>query len=177
MLKLALLLWGAIFAFGYGESVPTEPPLIAAVNAGDIPKLKELLRDKPDLNATDPDGANALHRACLENRVEAVKLLLEAGADPNRRVQLRDFEHTGEFPNHNFNSRDFPLILTTNVQIVRLLLSAGADPNLYAGHVSNSGPIEYKGRDALSRTIGGDGPDNVTEKRLIVQALLDAGNS
>ncbi|MEZ6138085.1 MAG: ankyrin repeat domain-containing protein [Pirellulaceae bacterium] len=54
-----------------------------AINEGDTDKLKSLLRDKVDLNATGLGGTTLLHWALAKNQFEAFKLLLEHGASPD----------------------------------------------------------------------------------------------
>jgi len=49
-----------------------------------------LLSAGVDLNATDRDGATALIRAALDNRPEAVELLVDLGADVNARAEGGD---------------------------------------------------------------------------------------
>lgn len=53
------------------------------INAVHSPRLTEfLLQRRVDPNATDCYGRTALHYACRERRLDAVRLLLAAGADP-----------------------------------------------------------------------------------------------
>ncbi|MEZ6138087.1 MAG: ankyrin repeat domain-containing protein [Pirellulaceae bacterium] len=54
-----------------------------AINEGDADKLKSLLKDKVDLNATGLGGTTLLHWALAKNQFEAFKLLLEHGASPD----------------------------------------------------------------------------------------------
>ena len=55
----------------------------SAADAGDRSKLAQLLKKDPSLlNARDQWGMTPLTHAALYHRIEAVRLLLDAGADP-----------------------------------------------------------------------------------------------
>ena len=60
----------------------TQDQFREAVRAGDQPVVIRLIPES-DLDARDPLGAAALHDAVWSGRVEIVRLLLQAGADPN----------------------------------------------------------------------------------------------
>ena len=55
-------------------------PLIDAVHHRDLPQVKALLTNRPDLNARDEAGNTALHWAALNGDVELVKILLNVGS-------------------------------------------------------------------------------------------------
>lgn len=58
--------------------------LIVAASKGDLAEVKSLLEsDKINMDATAFDGRAALHLAANEGRLEVVKYLLAAGANPN----------------------------------------------------------------------------------------------
>lgn len=92
-------------------------------------------------------NVKVLQCAISENNVEIVRLLLEAGADPNERYEKSDVS-----PLLSAISQDKP-------EIVRLLLEAGADPNER---------YEKSDVNALSIAISEDKPE-------IVRLLLNAG--
>ena len=58
-----------------------------ASGRGDVVRVKSLLRD-PTTQADEPDSAGVapLFHACHNNQADVVELLLEAGADPNRKT-------------------------------------------------------------------------------------------
>eukprot|EP00658_Telonema_sp_P-2_P071354 TRINITY_DN60622_c0_g1_i3.p1 TRINITY_DN60622_c0_g1~~TRINITY_DN60622_c0_g1_i3.p1 ORF type:complete len:410 (-),score=100.92 TRINITY_DN60622_c0_g1_i3:97-1326(-) len=58
--------------------------LYAAAARGDAPKVRGLLAEKCDPDATSPSGATALWVATYGQREAVVDALLEAGADPRR---------------------------------------------------------------------------------------------
>jgi len=58
---------------------------LEAVRAGDVAKVKQLLADGADVNATGRYEVTALAYACDRGNVELVSLLLDKGADLNRK--------------------------------------------------------------------------------------------
>jgi ankyrin repeat protein len=52
-----------------------------AARENDVPKARELIKGKVDLNARDDNGWTALHFAGQSNSVDVAELLLEAGAE------------------------------------------------------------------------------------------------
>src|SRR5262245_13755259 len=55
--------------------------LLDAVKNGDIQEVRVLLRQRTDPNASEPDGASALHWAVHDDDLETTRLLIEAGAN------------------------------------------------------------------------------------------------
>jgi ankyrin repeat protein len=82
---------------------------------GDVKELKKLLKEI-NPNFRNEKGETPLHIVAGESHLEAVKLLLDHGADPN--AQNKE----GETPLHYAAER-------CEVDVVKLLLQYGADPN------------------------------------------------
>jgi len=59
------------------------PPLIRAVDDGNLQKVRELLDKDEGANLTNQDKADALVEAALKGQMEIVRLLLDQGVDPN----------------------------------------------------------------------------------------------
>jgi ankyrin repeat protein len=55
--------------------------LIDAVKAGDASTIRTLLKQRPDVNGSEPDGMTALHWAVRNNDVDTAQLLIRAGAN------------------------------------------------------------------------------------------------
>ena len=83
-------------------------------------RIKNIIENIPDINISDQQGYTYLMVAVMQYKTDIVKLLLEAGADPNRGrkdgvrplavVFLKDTDNRAE--------------------IIRLLIEYGADPSL-----------------------------------------------
>jgi ankyrin repeat protein len=94
---------------------PRVKALMVAAETGDTASVSLLLADKVDFRAGDEWGNTALAKATLGGHIEVVRLLLEAGADPDGEL---DAEST-------------PLMVTSKAAIAELLIRAGADPNRF----------------------------------------------
>ncbi|MGW7055911.1 HEAT repeat domain-containing protein [Streptomyces sp. NPDC054887] len=103
----------------------TNDPAVAAQSLFDAlyedgdDAVVRLLRSGVPAESTDDEGATALYRASLQNRPGMVRLLLAAGADPDRACG----PHSG----------DLPLCAAAvggHTEVVEALLSAGATPDL-----------------------------------------------
>jgi ankyrin repeat protein/catechol 2,3-dioxygenase-like lactoylglutathione lyase family enzyme len=107
--------WRALKAEIDRRRAPTLVAFFSACEAGDVATLRELLAKEPSLaRARTPDGATTgLHLAVPH--LEAVRLLLEHGADPNAR---------------DVGDNAYPLHFAGGaggVEVVRALLDAGGD--------------------------------------------------
>lgn len=68
-------------------------PLMRAASAGSVPALTALLKSGADVNSKEPvHGQTALMFAAVENRSEAIKLLMERGADPTITTSVAKLE-------------------------------------------------------------------------------------
>ncbi len=114
-----LLILAMAAALGVGAAAELSP-IIAATKNSDRTALRALLRPgarpSPSVNATQGDGATALHWASYHDDPEAAELLLRAGANVNLADDL------GVTPLWN-------ACQNASVTMVRKLLDAGANPN------------------------------------------------
>jgi uncharacterized protein len=90
--------------------------LSEAVRAGNRDAVRALIRAKADVNATEPDGATALHWAAQADHLDIVRLLLTNGA----RVNVTN----------RYGVTPLSLAAVNgSATMVETLLTAGADPN------------------------------------------------
>jgi len=66
------------------KTVGGTPDLITASMNNDIAEVKRLLKARADVNACDEDGDTALMWAVFKGHKDVVKVLYEAGANPER---------------------------------------------------------------------------------------------
>ena len=120
--QAGLLLAAMVVATSLAVSAQT-PPAPAKVSAiadaaqrQDKHAVQALLKKKADVNATQPDGATALHWAVYAEDAETTALLISAGANVNVR--------------NNYGVSPLALAAKNgNANIVGQLMKAGADPN------------------------------------------------
>ena len=134
-----------------------QSPLIFAVVRRSPELVEELLRFKPKLNEKNK-SVTLLLRAVSEESVPVVKLLLEAGADPDLPSYTSDYT-----PLHAAVGRN-------SKSTVELLLAHKANPNVV--DTSGESPLSY-----ARRKNQGPLPQNTTEtdRRDIEQLLLQHG--
>jgi hypothetical protein len=106
------------------RAVPPPPRIAIAARDGDIATLNEAMKANPEEIERPQQSYSPLQLAILGGHIEAVRILLKAGADPNR----ADDE-----------DGDTPLIMCAlanrmedeeSFQVAQLLLAAGADTKL-----------------------------------------------
>ncbi len=94
--------------------------VVALLSLGDWPTAERLLRDNPGLIKPGGAAVGALHLIAKRNDLDAVRWLLDRGADPNARWA-------------HWNSELTPLhlaVLAGHVEMVRVLLAAGAETTI-----------------------------------------------
>lgn len=94
-----------------------ERMILWAVNENKMSEVKEILSLDPEtVTAIDNDGYTPLHRACYNNFLDIVKLLLQYKANPNAKTNM------GWTPLHSSCK-------WSNAECASLLLQHGADVN------------------------------------------------
>lgn len=83
-------------------------------------RMKGIIESIPDINVSTPQGYTYLMVAVMQYKADIVKLLLEAGADPNRGRKDGVRPLAAVFLKKTDNRAD----------IIRLLIEYGADPSL-----------------------------------------------
>jgi ankyrin repeat protein len=107
-----------------------ELDVFEAAAVGNVPRLRVLLEEGPSLtNAFGDDGFHPLGLACFFGHVDAARLLLEHGADPN---MLSRNEHIQTASLHAACAAQ-GVDEGVRYELVRLALEHGADPNLPQG--------------------------------------------
>lgn len=101
----------------------SELPAYEAALFGRLDRLRELLPEAA--NERSPDGFTALHLAIFGGDEEAVRLLLDAGADPNALAEA-EIARVRPLGTAAFVKRD---------DLRDLLLDRGADPSLPAEEI------------------------------------------
>ena len=113
------------------ELLAKDPQLnvFEAAAVGRADRVRELLDADPALaNAFGDDGFHALGLACFFGHVEAARVLLEHGSDPN---MLARNEHIQTNALHAAAaSSNTGTDESTRYELVKLVLEHGADPNL-----------------------------------------------
>ena len=128
------------------SSAAADLRLVEAVQSGSRETVRSLLNERVDVNATQPDGATALHWAAHRDDVEIAELLIRAGANTNgandygvtplslactngSAAMVEKLLEAGANPNVSLSSGETPLMTcswTGNVAAVKLLLARGA---------------------------------------------------
>jgi len=97
----------------------------AAVALGDAPRIRELIHAAPGwVKQVSPDGG-LLTLAVKHGQVEAVRLLLDFGADVDEGIIFKELEE----PTPSWGMPLWYAALAGRLDITKLLLDRGADPN------------------------------------------------
>ena len=104
---------GSILTLGAADTVS---PLVEAVKAGNAQRVRALLKQGTNVNATEPDAMTALHWAVRVNDSETVRLLLRAGAN------AKAVNRYGVTPLT-------VAAINGNASLIESLIKAGGDPN------------------------------------------------
>ncbi|GGR77167.1 serine/threonine protein kinase [Streptomyces aureoverticillatus] len=118
--------------------------LAEAIPAGDVVRVKALLRAGADPERADDGGATPLYQASVNGKAAIARLLLAAGASP-------DTESDG------LGSDGTPLCAAAcwgHTGTVRELLAYGADPNLREDHGAGRTPLEWAEDGSHLETAG-----------------------
>ena len=125
---------------------PAQRELGKAITAGDFEAMRKILAPHPNLNGHDAAGYDLLSYAVMETRltrtdeenlrhVEGVRLLLDAGMDPN---QSKDSDGSSTFGGLAYYlSQPTPagyVADTAATEVFRLFLDHGANPNVLREH-------------------------------------------
>ena len=130
-----------------GPAAASDVPLVEAVKQRDADAVSALLGQRADVNATQADGATALHWAAYWNDLDTAEALMQAGATVTAANDL------GVTPLWLASTHEDATLATR-------LLTAGADPN--ATHVSGESPLmaaARTGRVSVVRALLAHGAD------------------
>ena len=97
----------------------------AAVALGNEARIRELIQAAPDLLRQIGSGGGLLTLAVNHGQVEALRILLDLGADVDERIVLQ----TVEEPTPSWGMPLWHAAMAGNLDITKLLLDRGADPN------------------------------------------------
>jgi ankyrin repeat protein len=94
--------------------------LFRAINASNVAQIQEILRSGVDIEARSPNGDTPLIRAYRRKRVEVLGILLNAGADPDAKLERSD--DSDYLLHYMVEHRD--------LESAELLCASGADINI-----------------------------------------------
>ena len=181
-MNLRRRLLAGFLAAASGRALAQTPALIAAAGAGQVERVRQLLKGGASVRERDASGRTALLAATQGNHEAVAKLLIDAGSDVNAQDQQLDS------PYLLAGARGY-------LGILRMTLAAGADlkstnryggtaliPACHYGHVETVRALLATGIDVdhvnklgwtalLEAVILGDGGPKHTD---IVRLLLDA---
>src|SRR4029079_17045025 len=133
-----------------------ELTVFEAAALGRTERLRELLDEDPDrAHAFCDDGVQPLGLACFFGHLEAARLLVDRGADPN---SLARNEHVQAGPLHSASAAENKGE-DGRYELCVLLLDHGADPNLeQGGGFTALDAARQNGNERLRRLLHEPGP-------------------
>jgi len=118
-----------IFSFSFAIDNIQKKEFFSAIIKNDVKKVQELIDDGINVNSTnEKNGWTALHYAADKGRAKIAKILIENGADIDRR------DVKGRTPLHI-------AAIKGNVKVAKVLLNYGADPNVL--DAKGKRPLDY----------------------------------
>ena len=108
---------------------PMLSPLMSAARGGHAALVKRLLGMGADVGAIGFEGRTPLYYASAEGNADIVRLILDAGADPNLRMEVL-IPGSGGFYQDRGETALMAAARHGRADAVRALLDAGADPRL-----------------------------------------------
>ncbi|GAB5379785.1 MAG: hypothetical protein Alis3KO_06760 [Aliiglaciecola sp.] len=104
--------------------------------ATDYPEVLQYLLEKGvSANHSNAFGKTPLMYAAQRNNLEAVRLLLEAGADPNSRTTAPSITCYYDLKTFNMTALHYATRYAS-LEVIKTLLEFGASPDIYAKHTS-----------------------------------------
>ncbi|HWP38125.1 MAG TPA: ankyrin repeat domain-containing protein [Gemmatimonadales bacterium] len=114
MIRQPVNLAGGLFVAVVLWAAPTDGPVAAAAQRGDLEAVRTLLKQGADVNAAQADGMTALHWAAQSGNVPMLRVLLSAGASTAAITRL------GWYTPLHLASRE------GHAEAIRMLLQGGA---------------------------------------------------
>jgi ankyrin repeat protein len=150
-----------LVVFSTGLTLGAGSEIADAVMNGDTAEVRRLLAAKADVNATQVDGATALHWAVYRDQVETAQLLLAAGAD-------------AKAANREGTTPLFMAALYGNPRMIDVLLKGGADVKQRGPNGET--PVMYAARngnpDAIKLLVAAGADVNAREGLRATTALM-----
>ena len=121
------MFFAAVFFAACGGSEDKTEALFQAIIINDVPRVQKLVKAGADLDAEikrEDMGLTPLMLAAMWGNIPVMKILLEAGADPNKKCDA--FGETALTGAAGCDAKDKKMC----AEAVILLIKAGADPNV-----------------------------------------------